>query len=343
MSAGPVAALLNSLQLVGWTLASHAILCDDRMRKFDLRLDPRIVVCHAVEASVRRWRLARVARTFHGMEDLSVRGEDGTGQPTHLLHSDVVDMSRSIRLTRAGRTSVCKSVPGWSNLHGSMLASAISGGQWPQARLFSAKKFDVQDDLCQLCRGAAGTIEHRYQCPATRPSSGWIQRNPDAEQFINALNPLHRLALTTRGIMMPKVVIPPPAAEACLHWHLPLPECIPELTTFYIDASAMDADCKPLARLGFAIVVVAPSGELVALAYGCPPNWIVDSAGAETWALYIVASFSPVLPYVVTDCLGVVNTLRDGKVRATSSFRPLARVWNMIFLRMAPAAPSASN
>ena len=52
----------------------------------------------------------------------------------------------------------------------------------------------------------------------------------------------------------------------------------------------MDDDCKRLARLGFAIVVVAPSGELLALAYGCPPNWIVDSAGAETWALYIVAS-----------------------------------------------------
>ena len=45
VTTGPVAALLNSLQRVGWTLESHTILRDDRMRKFDLYLDPPTVVC----------------------------------------------------------------------------------------------------------------------------------------------------------------------------------------------------------------------------------------------------------------------------------------------------------
>ena len=92
----------------------------------------------------------------------------------------------------------------------------------------------------------------------------------------------------------------------------------------------MDADSKPLARLGFAIAAVSPLGELLGVAYGCPPSWILDSAGAETWAFYTVISTSPTVPRVVTDCLGIVNTLHDGRVRATSHTRVHARVWQMI-------------
>ena len=131
--------------------------------------------------------------------------------------------------------------------------------------------------------------------------------------------------------MLRRLSLPEPSLEASLHWRIPLPDDIPEGCKFYIDASAMDAACKPLTRLGFAIVVVASSGELLALGYGCPPNWIVDSGGAETWAFYVVASLSPFLPRIVTDYLGILSTLRIGKNRATSAVRGLARLWKMVF------------
>ena len=331
VTTGPVAALLNSLARIGWSVLSCAKLRDDRGQIFDLRLDPPVVVCRAACASVRRWRLARVAHAFHGMDDFYDRVVTGPHQETLLLRNDVVDLSRCIRLTREGRTAACKKICGWSSTHASMLVSAISGGQWPQARLFSAKKFAVSDDLCQLCGQATGTLEHRYSCATTRPLAGWIESNPDAEQFISGLPDSQRLTLRTRGVLLRRLTLPEPAVEASLHWRIPWPDDIPEGSKVYIDASAMDATCKPLTRLGFAIVVVASSGELLALGYGCPPNWIVDSGGAETWAFYVVASLSPFLPRIVTDYLGILSTLRDGKDRAISAVRGTARLWKMVF------------
>ena len=181
VTTGPVAALVNSLERVGWTLHSYASLSDDRGNQFDLRVDPPAVVCRAVAASVRRWRMARIARAFHGMDEFVHRVETQAGQVTHLLDHDVLDVSRSVRLTRQGRTRVCRATPNWNYSHVSMLTSAISGGQWPQARLASAKKLGVVDDQCQLCRQAVGTLEHMYYCAATRPSFGWLKPDADAE------------------------------------------------------------------------------------------------------------------------------------------------------------------
>ena len=330
VTTGPVATLLNSLSRIGWQLLSYASLIDDRGHSFDLRVDPPAVICRAAVASVRRWRLARIAHSFHGMEEFYNRMEPLPGQPTHLLDRHVVDISRCIRLSKQGRTGACKSCPHWSHHHASMLASAVSGGQWPQSRLASVERFNILDNRCQLCLAEVGTLEHRYNCPANRPHSGWIRSDPDAEQFIAALPDSQRLCLVTRGILFCKIPVPPRDNEASFRWHLPLPPDVLDGLTFYIDGSAMDADCYALVRFGFAIVAVSDQGELVALGHGSPPSWIVDSGGAEAWALYMVLSMCPDVPNVVTDYLGIVNTLRDGKDRATSSTRIHARLWQMI-------------
>ena len=264
------------------------------------------------------------------MDEYYQRVEVLPGQHTHVLHRDVLDISRNIRLTKQGRTAACKSCSDWSSVHASMLASAISGGQWPQARLASAKPLTILDDQCQLCHAAVGTLAHRYECPATRPHGGWLQPDRNAEQVIAALPDQQQLILITRGMMYCKIPIPLRSKDASLRWRLPLPEEVPRGSTFYIDGSALDADTKAMARLGFAIVVVSPQGQLAALGYGSPPDWIVDSAGAETWAFYMVISLCCTVPLVVTDCMGILNTLQDGATRATSALRVHARIWNMI-------------
>ena len=93
----------------------------------------------------------------------------------------------------------------------------------------------------------------------------------------------------------------------------------------------MDIDDKLVCRLGFSIVGVCPRGQLRSVGYGTPPYWITDSAGAETWAFYTVLSLCASCPRVVTDCLGIVNTLASGRDRATAPMHKLARVWNMVF------------
>ena len=84
-------------------------------------------------------------------------------------------------------------------------------------------------------------------------------------------------------------------------------------------------------RLGYAIVLVSRCGSLLAFGNGRPPSWITDSAGAECWAYFCVIGMSPFIPYVVTDCLGILIMLSFGRTAATLATRPLARVWGLIF------------
>jgi hypothetical protein len=69
---------------------------------------------------------------------------------------------------------------------------------------------------------------------------------------------------------------------------------------------------------------------LLAMGWGVPPAWVADAAGAEVWALFVVARFNPFLPRVITDCLGVLRSLQDGYQRATGPNRRQARLWTMI-------------
>ena len=137
--------------------------------------------------------------------------------------------------------------------------------------------------------------------------------------------------LRTRGVMCAEISFPLPSEDGFLTWRLPLSNHVPSDTRFYIDGSAMDTDCRETCRLGFSIVAVSPNGQLRALGYGTPPSWIVDSAGAEIWAFYNVLSRCATCPPVVTDCLGILNTLREGAEHATAAMRRLARAWVMIF------------
>ena len=56
MVTGPAAALLCTLERVGWKVTSASCLVTDTSRTLDLHVDPPIVVARCMEAAVRRWR-----------------------------------------------------------------------------------------------------------------------------------------------------------------------------------------------------------------------------------------------------------------------------------------------
>ena len=63
---------------------------------------------------------------------------------------------------------------------------------------------------------------------------------------------------------------------------------------------------------------------------GIPPAWIQDAAGAELWAVSVVLRLSSFMPYIITDCLGVLEGFRAGSAVMTGPKMKMARVWNII-------------
>ena len=214
--------------------------------------------------------------------------------------------------------------------HRAYLRSAVCGGQWPQVRIAQLAQQET-DDRCQLCHEAAGTLEHRRVCPAIVPDEGWPAPSPAVRAWLEQLEPGRRRTLQTRGLLTVSVVIAPSPAQGWFRWLVGLPDELPEGTTFYIDGSWIDGPSRVTGRAGYAIVVVAPDGKLLAYAYGVPPRWACSSAAAEAWALYMVLMVTPAPPCVITDCLGLLDTLERGREAATAASRLLARIWNLIF------------
>jgi hypothetical protein len=100
--------------------------------------------------------------------------------------------------------------------------------------------------------------------------------------------------------------------------------------TWYIDGSLFDEDRKFARRTGYGVAVVTTSGKLIAYGHGIPPAWIHDAAGAELWAFYAVLSMNSEVPRIVTDCLGILETLRGPTHNAVLPTKMLARTWGMI-------------
>ena len=80
---------------------------------------------------------------------------------------DFTDVVNKVLKSRAGP----RYFAAWSHQYKPSLVSAVCGGQWPQARLASTRKFTSVSE-CQLCHAAVGTLAHRHECPATAPPEG---------------------------------------------------------------------------------------------------------------------------------------------------------------------------
>ena len=91
-----------------------------------------------------------------------------------------------------------------------------------------------------------------------------------------------------------------------------------------------DGDWIDYRTTGFAIVVVAPGGDLVAYGYGAPPSWCTTAAAAEAWALHMALALTAFPPFLRTDCQSLLKTAAEGTAQAHEASRPLARIWKLI-------------
>ena len=60
---GPAAALICTLDRVGWKVASATKLITETGRVLDLQIDPPVIIGRLMEAAVRKWRWSNVSAT----------------------------------------------------------------------------------------------------------------------------------------------------------------------------------------------------------------------------------------------------------------------------------------
>ncbi len=229
-------------------------------------------------------------------------------------------------------SSICQSFGLWEPSCKAYLRSAVANGQWPQARLASTRRGWTDSSLCQLCQASVGTLEHRLDCLAIRPTGGW-QAPPPFSHRVDGIvsDPARQELLATRGLFALKVRFPKPPCGDTFEWILCPPQDGSEVgATWYVDGSLFDEAKRFARRTGFGIVVVSASGDLIGFGSGIPPHWVVDAAGAELWAMLTVLRLNAFMPDVVTDCKGILDTLYGSPAEACGPKRSLARTWRMV-------------
>ena len=242
----------------------------------------------------------------------------------------LVDFAGPLQGLLHGRTQKVASVPQWRPSMKGDLASAISGGQWTQARRAAVPKWQISDVRCQLCHSAPGTLEHRHECPRTEPPEGWPPDPPKAGLALRTVGQVRADALRTRGLLIMQLPSPQYSAVGWFRWMVAPGPDSDERLTWYLDGSMHDGNYTEYRAVGFGIVVVAPDRSLSAYGHGVPPSWCKTAAAAEAWALHIALAESAFPPKLRTDCQSLLTTAREGAAQATGPDRPLARIWNLI-------------
>ena len=154
--------------------------CDDG-RILDLALDPPCVVNDAVKMAVARWRIRRIDKF---LVDFIPQEPDFTiGDGTRAV---LIDFSDEVGKLIEARRGACSVYDAFEAKHKAYLSSAACGGQWTQTRIASVPGWS-DDKLCQLCKRADGTPEHRFVCPAIMPHGGWQPPPPTACDLVRII------------------------------------------------------------------------------------------------------------------------------------------------------------
>ncbi len=132
---GPFSSAVAAAARIGWVLTDGDKLTTDRGRLVDLRLDPPLVVKRLVKEAVERWRWRRADVHLPGIDPWGC-GDGAMMEPLRRLLRPAPDTAVWNRGTRAA------------------LRSALTGGQWTQARLVAAGLHD--DNRCRACLAQQG-------------------------------------------------------------------------------------------------------------------------------------------------------------------------------------------
>jgi len=166
--------------------------------------------------------------------------------------------------------------------------------------------------------------------PAIMPPLGWQPPPPECVSAVGEVSPERLELLRTRGLFVLSVRAPAAPEQGTFTWIWQPPNEWPEGSRIFIDGSLFDEARRWARRTGFGVAIVSSEGSLLAFGSGIPPSWIVDAAGAELWAFYVVVSMTPFLPHIVTDCKGIVDGLASTPQQVTGRRSSLARTWRMV-------------
>ena len=328
---GPAAALIATVWRLGWTCDSAHIFRDDTGAHFDLlRMSPALVV-KAVHRSVERWRFKRVCAVLPDLvpsaTDLHRRAAAHMDETASEVFTFLVD--RPLGPLVRGTSRITSTVPQWSTKCRSQLLSAATGGQWPQVRVAKIPHATT-DNRCQLCFSQTGTLQHRRNCPVTRPAEGWPPPPLPCSTLVSGLGARRHDLLLTRGLLALSIPRPPQQEEVALKWISDPPYVSRSDLRWYTDGSQKYGNLWELKRTGCAVVVVSTAGDLVAFGHAIPPAWVRTAAAAELWAVMIVLMANLAPPVIVTDCLSILEAAKIGTTKTTSPSRMLAQIWAQI-------------
>ena len=346
---GPISALVATVWRLGWRIRSPYQFVTDLGSEINLLIDSPADVAQLARTSVRRWQLAQVVRLFPDLlpveDDIThvVRPEprlqlnefycqpayNKANDLTARLPQSVVDCGPVLGRLLHGKRARSRMVQEWSPAHRPWLLSLVSGGQWPQTRVAQAAGDDTTIH-CQLCLDQPGTLDHRRCCPATLPEDGWPSMGPQEQRFVDGLKAPRRRLMLSQGLFLMKAQVTRQRPNGWFRWLKQPVGDVPDSAVWYVDGSLLDGPSRLLGATGYSIVVVAQDGQLLGCAHGAPPRWVTTAGAAEAYATYKVLTLTPFVPHIVTDCLGVLQTLQRGAAAATAANRVNARLWSLI-------------
>ena len=120
--------MLASSERLGWHWSAPDIVTDDGRRTWEMLCDPPAAVAAAARRAVRRWRFGRIATAVPGLVPEASDAQLATDQGDTI----VVDFAGTLGSLLTRRPAPVHSCGLWSAMHRGDLASAVSGGQWPQ-------------------------------------------------------------------------------------------------------------------------------------------------------------------------------------------------------------------
>jgi hypothetical protein len=242
-------------------------------------MDPPAAIKAAVARSCRRWRLNEIGQQLPALipKECDIKGKSDTG-------TCLIDFAGTRTTLIKASKSNCDKLQ-WKKEYTPYLTSAMSGGQWTQARKAKVKKWNLTNE-CQLCKADAGTTEHRFRCSATVPKGGWPAAPVAARNALNKMTDDRRQTLKHHGVACVKVPRNDAIRRDWFTWLWGHPDPTRDDLIWYTDGSIINGRWQELLTAGYAMVVVDTKGSLVAYGHGVPPEF-VDSAGhTEAWAIF---------------------------------------------------------
>ena len=154
--AGPTTGVIASLARIGWTMPNSREVVDEVGNTWSFCRDSPSAILAAGRRAVRAWRFGKVAQSFPHL----VPSTCDVGGPICTEDTVIFDFSSTLSSLLKSTTSGIEGHP-WDATHKAGLISAISGGQWPQARKAAVPSWHISDMNCQLCKQHVG--KHHLQ------------------------------------------------------------------------------------------------------------------------------------------------------------------------------------